>query len=396
MPKENSPEGSPRANFSKADGHSWWRDPKNTGGVKEKAPSTESSVPLASLVEQILRDSGLNAGAPPGASVKSADQVPSPRSAEVPAVPSKLIEELTAAQNLVRTEPLQATAVPPSQDPAADRGPPAAGGPAPIPSASGLGRAASSIHAFLKPHATSAFHALRQFSRRMRPRDWRRRYLTLLSFIHERIFDRRIERLLFFKTPVRGRYSVAGDNGQKTFLYQGPIPGKLLDWALSGLPADLRRYAFADFRAGNGRTLLLASRRNFEHATGYAYDSESCEVLEMNLAQYSRSYMSCRDVRALRAGRDGIVIPSQPAVLFFSDSLAPAQLDATLAQIVESLIVDPRPVYLIFENSGRERGIERMRMFEKVPLPILNRVKAYLFSPAPVSVYKSINSGSGS
>jgi hypothetical protein len=393
MPKENSPEGSARAQFSKADGHSWWRDPANMEGGKERAPSTESSIPLANLVEQVLRDSGLNAGATSEASVKSADQAPSLRSAEAEAAPSKLIEELSAAQNQVRTGPPQAVVMPALVE---DREAQAAEGRDRNPGASGLGKAASNTYAFLKPHAKSSFHTLRRFSRRMRPRDWRRRYLTLLCLIHERIFDRRIERLLFFKTPVRTRYSVAGDNGQKTFLYQGPIPGKLLDWALSGLPADLKRYAFADFQAGNGRTLLLASRRNFEHATGYAYDGESCEVLEMNLAQYSRSYMSCRDVRAVRAGRDGIAIPSQPAVLFFAESLEPAQLDNILSHIVESLTLDPRPVYLIFENSGRERGLERMRMFEKVPLPILNRVKAYLFSPAPVSVYKSINSGSGS
>ena len=74
----------------------------------------------------------------------------------------------------------------------------------------------------------------------------------------------------------------------------------VLGWALSALPADLKRYAFVDFEAGNGRTLLLAARRNFEHAIGYTHDSESSAMLEMNLAQYSRSYMSCRDVRALR------------------------------------------------------------------------------------------------
>ena len=95
------------------------------------------------------------------------------------------------------------------------------------------------------------------------------------------------------------RYSGDLDGGLKAFVYQGPFPGAVLNWALSALPSDLKRYAFVDFQAGNGRTLLLASRRNFEHATGYAFDGSTCEVLEMNLAQYSRSYMSCRDVRAL-------------------------------------------------------------------------------------------------
>ncbi len=166
-------------------------------------------------------------------------------------------------------------------------------------------------------------------------RDFRSRYLAFLSFIHRHIFDHRIERLLFFKTPAPHSRLETGADGQKTFLYRGPIPEIVLGWALSALPADLKRFAFVDFEAGNGRTLLLAARRNFEHAIGYTGDSETCAMLEMNLAQYSRSYMSCRDVRALRGDRDGIPIPQQPSVLFFPVSLSPACLASVLSPLAE-------------------------------------------------------------
>jgi hypothetical protein len=222
-------------------------------------------------------------------------------------------------------------------------------------------------------------------------RDWRCRYQALLSLVHRRIFDRRIERLLFFKTPAMGSPLETQADGQKRFRYQGPIPEIVLGWALSALPADLKRYAFVDFEAGNGRTLLLAARKNFEHAIGYTHDSESGAMLEMNLAQYSRSYMSCRDVRALREDRDGVPIPMQPAVLFFPHSLSPANLGNVLSHLTASLRLNPRPVYLIFENAGPEHELEQIRLFRKVPLPILNRIKATLLSPANIAVYKSMN-----
>jgi hypothetical protein len=231
----------------------------------------------------------------------------------------------------------------------------------------------------------------------MQPRDWRRRYFVLLTLVHRQIFDRKIERLLFIKTAGPGPHSVPHPegNGKKLFVYEGPIFRKALYWALSGLPASLKHYAFVDFHAGNGRTLLLAARLNFEHAAGYAYDSESCEALELNLAQYSRSYMSCRDVRALRGDRDGLVIPSQPAVLFFPDSLSASQLHFILSHVCAAQRRDPQTLYLIFEKPGREAKLDGMEIFERAPLPILNRIKLFLFSPVAVAVYKSAGEPAG-
>jgi hypothetical protein len=258
-------------------------------------------------------------------------------------------------------------------------------------------RLAQRAAAALAKQAEARLHALRQLSRRMRPHDWRRRYLILLTSVHRQIFDRRIERLLFIKTVDAGSRSVPHpeDSSKKLFLYRGPISRKVLYWALSALPGGLKQYAFVDFQAGNGRTLLLAARLNFEHAAGYTYDPRSCEALEMNLAQYSRSYMSCREVRALRGDRDGFAIPSQPAVLFFPHSISANDLSVILSHISDAQRRKPQPLYLIFENSGREAKLDGMENFERVPLPILTMVKVFLFSPAAVAVYKSIDDGTG-
>jgi hypothetical protein len=240
--------------------------------------------------------------------------------------------------------------------------------------------------------AKACFGATARVARRMRFRDWRRRYLALLSLVHRHVFDRRSEQLLFSKTPPLLVYQVTEtETGPlKTFIYEGPIPRKVLNWALSALPSDLKRYAFVDFRAGHGRTLLLAARRNFEYAAGYAFDSERCDELELNLAQYPRSYLGCRDLRAVRGDRNGVVIPQQPAVLFFPDNLIASHLDIILSYVSASYRLNPRPLYLIFENTGRERGLDQMEIFEKVPLPILNRIKVFFFSPARVAVYRSV------
>ncbi len=94
-------------------------------------------------------------------------------------------------------------------------------------------------------------------------------------------------------------------------------------------------------------------------------------------------------MRALRGDRDGVLIPAQPAVLFFPDSLAFAHNDTILSYVTASLQLDPRPIYLIFENAGRERGSEHMKNFERAPLPVLNQAKALLFGPIRIAVYRA-------
>ena len=323
---------------------------------------------------------------PGGTTVSAADET----------LPDKLLAELKSAQELLKA---QATAPPlveenrlASTAPSASKI--AAGLKRRI--AIALKRPSFDVLAGLSGRLQLGLNAVSRLRQRIRLGDLQRRYLNFLVLTHRHVFDRRIERLLFIKSPDLERQPEGKPepNGQVPFRYQGPIPGKVLDWALSATPADLKRYAFADFGAGNGRTLLLAARRNFDEAMGYAFDTESLDALEMNIAQYSRSYMSCRNVRALRGDRDGIVIPMQPAVLFFPDSLTAGHLSIVLSHVSASQRLTPRPIYLVFENAGREAALDQMQNFKRVPLPILNRLKAYLFSPAPVAVYKSRNDGS--
>ncbi len=320
-------------------------------------------------------------------------------------LPGRLLEELSMVRDRSWRDPVRDAIEAPSGHPAPPPGSPAAvltGESKPgiaknTPSFRGRAQMHLLTHVraariFFVGGARSGIRAFGQSARRMTLRDWRRRYLALLSVVHRYILDRGVERLLFLKTPPLKVYEVVETETPTrriSFVYNGPIPRKVLNWALSVLPSTSKRYAFVDFRAGNGRTLLLASRRDFDYAAGYVYDNQSAEVLEMNLSQYPRSYMGCRDVRALRGDRHGIEIPAQPAVLFFPESIPESHLGIILGNVAASHRLNPRPLYLVFENAGREAGLDQMDNFERVRLPFLNRLKAFLFSPTKITVYRS-------
>ncbi len=404
-PMTNEDSQEPRlSKFSNA-GRGAFRQSQIDRKPDQAPPPLGEDAPLADLLEHAIRDRGFGDGAQ--------------GTGEPGSLPDKLIEELKTAQQQIKAEPLeyrhslnepvpptfeiieQVPASAPLAMPSEDNGPVPASGEAGRslkgPATARLKESSRAAGAALAKGAKAVADSSARLSRRVRIRDWRRRRLALLSVVHRHVFDRNAEKLLFCKTPPLEVYHVEETEAgpEKSFVYQGPIPKKLLDWALSALPPDLKRYAFVDFRAGNGRTLLLAARHNFEYAAGYAFDAEGCETLEMNLAQYPRSYLSCRDVRALRGDRDGVTIPAQPAVLFFPDSLTAGHLDIILSYVTASLQLEPRLIYLIFENAGRERGREQMEMFERVPLPILNQAKTLLFGPVGVAVYRSKTGNAG-
>ncbi|MBT3069949.1 hypothetical protein KKP04_03580 [Rhodomicrobium sp. Az07] len=381
------------------------------GAYSFGAPVAASPDALAEALEQAIRSGALPADRAP---MRAPEQPPSRPTPE--ATHARLIEELHSAREQIRQIPASESAAPSVAD--VEILPPlralslAVSDPVeatPEPGSSLLGRASETLRG-LKVSAAERLHGSGRVAshlaasgrrtaadigtalfRRMRLKDWRRRRLALLSLVHRHVFDRHTERLLFSKTPPLEVYAVSeGEKGvEKEFVYRGPMPKKVLDWALSVLPRDLKRHAFVDFRAGNGRTLLLAARRNFEYAAGYAFDTEGCEILEMNLAQYPRSWLDCRDVRALRGDRDGLLIPPQPSVLFFPDALPAGHIDIVLSYVSASLRLDPREIWLVFENTGREKGREQMELFGRVPLPFAAKAKMRLFSPVRVAVYRT-------
>ena len=254
MMDEPTRDGRRLSKFSNAD-RGAYRPPNaelNEDGAAEKSGATEP--PLVSLIEHVIRD---------GVRDATADKERAKSSFEQPqkllSVPGKLIEELEAAQNQMRDsyKKLGDQSAPEAQVIIGG-----AGGRLQLVTA-GFGTA---IPRGLKGSGNTLLTAIRgalrrllQLSRRMRPKDWRRRYLAFLSVLHRYVFDRGTERLLFSKTPSPNVYTVWETEAglQKAFVYEGPIPRKTLDWALSAIPSDLKRYAFVDFLAGNGRTLLL-------------------------------------------------------------------------------------------------------------------------------------------
>jgi len=215
----------------------------------------------------------------------------------------------------------------------------------------------------------------------------RKRYNRLLVMGHTRVADRYLEKLFF--VPSRTA-EVIDPAPERAIHYDGPIPGPVFKWVMALMPDDLRQFAFIDIRAGRGRTSLLAARRAFKRILAYEYDEETFDDLQMNVAQYPRSYMMCRDIDCYRGDLDGISLPDQPCVIWFSGAWREPMLRGVMNYVRDTYRQSPRRIYVVLENTADDTQLEQDSIFDPVEPLLLERIKLQLLSPMRFRVYRSI------
>jgi len=136
---------------------------------------------------------------------------------------------------------------------------------------------------------------------RTKPERLKRDYKNYLFWLHDRVLDPSTETLFFkpTKTPVSlGGLTIRGPNREHGHDYR-PSPCAVVKWTLAAIDYDLSRLTFVDYGAGKGRVLLLASGHPFAAIGGIEFAEELHDDAVMNIAQYPRSRMQCRNVECV-------------------------------------------------------------------------------------------------
>jgi hypothetical protein len=220
----------------------------------------------------------------------------------------------------------------------------------------------------------------------LRRREIRKRYNRLLVLGHTRFADRYLEQLFFLSTRQTETIDPAPERG---IHYDGPVPGAAFNWVMSQMPQDLRQFVFVDVRAERGRAALLASRYGFSRIVAYEWDAARLDDLEMNVAQYPRSRMTCRRVDCHRADLLGVTLPNQPCVVWFSAAWREPLIGEVMTLLRESYRQNPRRIYVVLENADAETGIGLDTIFDAIEPPLAERLKLKLLSPVDFKVYRS-------
>jgi hypothetical protein len=233
--------------------------------------------------------------------------------------------------------------------------------------------------------------AKEELSHTLKPEELKRNYQKMLEVAHNRFVDSKLDPLFFVPTHASGRQAnaMSGATPVSAAPSGGQAPQLVFDWALAALPQDLREFVFVDFRAGRGRNLLLATRRNFEKIIGYEFDAQTHDDLVMNVAQFPRSLMVCRNVECLRGDQVEATIPNQPAVLFFSNAQHEELLQPVLELAAASYRENPRSIYVIMFQPGPSLPSGAGEIFAPVPMALIDRLKLGALSPVKVALYRT-------
>ncbi|MDH3579492.1 MAG: hypothetical protein OEM91_02550 [Hyphomicrobiales bacterium] len=256
----------------------------------------------------------------------------------------------------------------------------------------GAGRAGQQVREFqtqrLSPGA-SRFG--RRLIGRLHPKSLVRDYRRILLLIQTGFVDRKTESLFF--VPTRGRVTPVRLNIPSQVRASAhdykPTPRLVFRWAMSALPDDLRRTAFVDYGAGRGRVLLLASHYPFETITGAEIALELHDECMMNIAQYPRSLMKCRNVECQHTRATTLPIPDQPVVFYFFNPFDRSVFKKVMARIERSYKRERREMHLILVDMGDNDDLELPGIFYPVPFPRKDRLKIAVFSPYSVKIFKT-------
>ena len=215
---------------------------------------------------------------------------------------------------------------------------------------------------------------------------------SLLNKLHERVFDAPREQLFFVPTKnpeALSTLTITSPNRTYGHNYR-PVPCQIFDWALDQIPEDLSGFTFVDYGAGKGRAMLLAAERPFAAVAGVEFAEELHDNAEMNIAQYPRSKMRCRNVECLLEDAVQVGPPEGASVHYFFNPFEREVFAEVLNNIVMAYRMKPRRLYLILIDPIAIDLVHASGVFARVEPSQIEELKLKVLSPHNVAVYRSL------
>jgi hypothetical protein len=231
-----------------------------------------------------------------------------------------------------------------------------------------------------------------EIKERARPEHLKKDYREYLFRLHERVLDPSTEQLFFkpTKDPVAlSGLTIRGPNREHGHDYR-PTPCSLFEWTIAAIDYDLSKLTFVDYGAGKGRVLLLASEHPFAAVGGIEFAEELHDDAVMNIAQYPRSRMKCRNVECVLDDASTLGPPEGESVNYFFNPFSRELFAEVLHNLVVSYRKRPRRLYLILIDPVATDLVDQSGVFARLQASFPESLKVKLFSPYEVALYRSL------
>lgn len=211
---------------------------------------------------------------------------------------------------------------------------------------------------------------------------------------HQRRYDREIEQRLF--NPLAKYRTMARSQTLREREEAAPCaPTKLVDWSLDCIAsyqqgASFRHYVFVDPEAGHGRTVLLASHRDFRAIYGIESRGNWADDAAINIAQYPRTFMTQRQVELITSDFRLVEWPVAPLVVHIFNPQSSSWLMQVMENLSQSFGQTPRQIYLVIIANTHKNVMSAYPSFQEFSPPSSNLEQLTLMSPYEIDFYSSV------
>jgi len=171
-------------------------------------------------------------------------------------------------------------------------------------------------------------------------------------------------------------------------------PVALVQWSLECLAHyqegnSFRHFYFIDPACGHGRTLLMASQKDFRAILGIENRDTLSEKAVMNIAQYPKSFMVQREIKLNAATGLAQQWPNHPLLIHIFQPESKAWLAALLNSLNASFYQSPRQIYIVMIDNPYKDALETVSFLHPFnPSTLAIEKKSYL-NPYEVEFYYS-------
>jgi len=136
--------------------------------------------------------------------------------------------------------------------------------------------------------------------------------------------------------------------------------------ALRQQAGDFHDFVFIDLGSGKGRTLLMASDYPFRRILGVELLPALHQIAQENLSKYHGENQKCFQLKAICADAVQFAFPDEPMVLYLFHPLPEAGLARVIANLAQSLQMNPRAVYVLYHNPLWEHVLNESAALKKI------------------------------
>lgn len=235
---------------------------------------------------------------------------------------------------------------------------------------------------------------LKKVSTKLDLKSWDFMRRNLFLSWHQRRYDRVIEQRLF--NPLSKFRTMARAQSLREREESAPCaPTRLVEWSLDCLAsyqegASFRHYIFIDPEAGHGRTVLMASHRDFRGIYGIESRGKWADDAAMNIAQYPRTFMTQRQVELITTDFRLIEWPAAPLVVHIFNPQSASWLMQIMNNLTHSFEQAPRQIYMIIIGNNHTEVMSQFSSFQSFAPPSSNLEQFTLMSPYEIEFYSSV------